>query len=98
MKKFLRIFFLIFLSTSLLVSGMDDMDDVLPKNRDMQQASDFVYRAMNFFYLYKANTAELTNDYFTDSNDKKDFITSFDTTESLFNYLEYARDRSSVFI
>jgi len=77
---------------------MDDMDDVLPKNRDMQQASDFVYRAMNFFYLYKANTAELANDYFTDSNDKKDFITRFQTPESLFNYLKYDRDRFSVLV
>src|SRR5690625_7130363 len=53
---------------------------------------------MNFFYLYKANTAELANDYFTDSNDKKDFITRFQTPESLFNYLKYDRDRFSVLV
>ena len=77
---------------------MDDMDDVLPENRDMLQASEFVYRAMNFFYLYKANTPELANDYFSNDRDKKEFISDFQSPEDLFEYLKYGGDRFSALV
>jgi len=77
---------------------MDDMDDVLPENRDMLQASEFVYRAMNFFYLYKANTPELANDYFSNDREKTDFISDFQSPEDLFHHLKYGGDRFSVLV
>lgn len=98
MKKFLRILLLFSISMFLFVSCMDDMDDVLPENRDMAQANEFVYRAMNFFYLYKENTTELANDYFSDDRDKTDFITDFQSPEDLFEYLKYEGDRFSVLV
>ena len=98
MRNILRILIFFILSALIFISCMDDMDDVLPENRDMLQASEFVYRAMNFFYLYKANTPELANDYFTSDRDKTDFITDFQAPESLFEYLKYDKDRFSVLV
>ena len=98
MKKSFRILLVFFLSIFLFVSCMDDMDDVLPENRDMLQASEFVYRAMSFFYLYKANTPELANDYFSNTRDKTDFITDFQSPENLFEYLKYGEDRFSALV
>src|SRR5699024_7129921 len=98
MKNSLRTLFAFSLTIFLFVSCMDDMDDVLPENRDMLQASEFVYRAMNFFYLYKANTPELANDYFSNDREKTDFISDFQSPEDLFHHLKYGGDRFSVLV
>lgn len=98
MKKSLRYIVLFILSMILFVSCMDDMDDILPENRDMAQASEFVYGALNHFYLYKANTPELANDYFPKSSDKSDFLTDFQSPEALFEHLKYDGDRFSVLV
>lgn len=98
MKSTFRYLLLLASSALLFVSCMDDMDDVLPENRDRTQASEFVYRALNHFYLYKENTPELANDYFSKSSDRKEFISEFETPEALFEYLKYDSDRFSVLV
>ncbi|RMA64626.1 S41 family peptidase [Ulvibacter antarcticus] len=73
------------------------------KDDDIQIASvaeiqNFIYRGLNYFYLYKADTAELANDAFTSEEEKNTFITSFDTPEALFDYLKSPQDRFSILV
>lgn len=98
MKKSFRLLLLFSLSIFLLVSCKDDIDDVLPENRDRLQASEFVYRAMNLFYLYKSQTPELANDYFSNKKDLQDFIADLETPENLFEYLTYEKDQFSALV
>lgn len=95
MKKSIRLLSY-FLFSILLISCMDDMDDVLPENQDMSQASEFIYRGLNYFYLYKSNTPELANDYFSHTSDKESFLSNFENPNDLFHYLKYEGDRFSV--
>lgn len=98
MKNSVRYLLLLTLSIFLFVSCMDDMDDVLPENRDLVQANEFVYRALNYFYLYKAESPELANDYFSTNREKTDFLSDFKTPEDLFKHLKYQGDKFSVLV
>lgn len=97
MKK--RFHFLLLLCFIIsFLSCMDDIDDILPENIDTEEASKFVYRALNFWYLYKDKTPELANDYFSTPNELNNFIADFDSPEKFFNYLKYDNDSFSVLI
>ena len=58
----------------------------------------FVYRALNFFYLYKADTEELANDAFASQSELDAFLDTFDSPESLFEYLKSPQDRFSLLV
>lgn len=93
-KKFL---FSLLAISMLFVSCFEDLDD------NLQQAStieiqDFIYRGLNFFYLYKADTPELANDAFATNADKNAFLSSFDSPEALFAYLKSPQDRFSILV
>ena len=95
MKKYL--FTGLLSSFILFTSCFEDLDD------NVQQASnleiqDFIYRGLNFFYLYKSDTPELANDAFTDADSKNAFLSSFDTPESLFEFLKSPQDRFSILV
>ncbi|WP_271855819.1 S41 family peptidase [Patiriisocius marinus] len=95
MKKYL--FTGLLSSFILFTSCFEDLDD------NVQQASnieiqDFIYRGLNFFYLYKSDTPELANDAFADADSKNAFLSSFDTPESLFDFLKSPQDRFSVLV
>ncbi|NND89026.1 MAG: peptidase S41, partial [Flavobacteriaceae bacterium] len=91
-------FLLLLLAVSIsMVSCFDDLDD------NIQQAStldinDFIYRGLNFFYLYKADTPELANDYFITEEEKNTFLNSFETPEALFDFLISNQDRFSILV
>jgi len=73
------------------------------KDDDIQVASaidiqNFVYRALNFFYLYKADTPELANDAFADQSDLDAFLNTFDSPETLFDFLKSPQDRFSILV
>jgi len=93
MKKYLIIPFL--LLTITFVSCFEDMDDV-EQVATTTDINDFIYRGLNFFYLYKADTPELANDAFATANEKNAFIASFDSPESIFDFLKSDQDRFSV--
>lgn len=78
------------------ISCMDDMDDVLPENINMLEANSFVYRALNYFYLYKDDTPELHDDHFNSSKELTDFVYGFERPEDLFSHLKHNKDRFSV--
>lgn len=78
----------------LFISCFEDLDDNLQIG-STAEINDFIYRGLNYFYLYKADTPELANDYFADAQDKKDFLNSYATPEALFDYLLSPQDRFS---
>lgn len=92
MKK--NIFLPFIIIAILFVSCFEDLDDnVQPASTlDIQN---FIYRGLNFFYLYKADTPELANDAFENQDALNSFLNTFDSPESLFDFLISPQDRFS---
>lgn len=81
----------------LFTSCFEDLDDNVQQASDFE-IQDFIYRGLNFFYLYKSDTPELANDAFANDEAKNAFLTSFDSPESLFNFLKSPQDRFSILV
>ncbi len=93
MKKYILIPALLLSLT--FTSCFEDMDDT-EQVASASEINDFIYRGLNFFYLYKADTPELANDAFTSETAKNQFIASFDSPESFFSFLKSDQDRFSL--
>lgn len=90
-----RKIFIPFLIVSVLfVSCFEDADDNLQPAATID-IQNFIYRGLNYFYLYKADTPELANDAFTGQDELNDFLNNYDSPESLFDYLKSPQDRFS---
>lgn len=76
-------------------SCSDDLDDVI-RPATALELSDFVYRGLNFWSLYKADVPELANDFFENDNAKFDYLSQFDSAEAAFDALTSPQDRFSV--
>ena len=88
-------------SAVLLTSCFKDQDDLITGELSEEQVfavKDFIYRGLNFFYLYKADTPELANDVFASDSDKNTFLNSFESPESLFDFLKSTQDRFSILV
>lgn len=91
-------YFLMLLATSILfTSCFKDNDDEIQvaSTLDIQN---FIYRGLNFFYLYKADTDELANDFFANQGELNTFLESKNTPEELFDYLQSPQDRFSLLV
>lgn len=88
-------YFILLAVFSLFISCFEDLDDkIYPASTlDIQN---FIYRGLNYFYLYKADTPELANHAFESSSERDAFLKSFDSPETLFSYLLSPQDRFSV--
>ena len=93
MKKYILIPILLLLLT--FTSCFEDMDDV-EQIASTSEINNFIYRGLNFFYLYKADTPELANDAFATTAAKNQFISSFDSPENIFSFLKSDQDRFSL--
>jgi hypothetical protein len=70
MKKF----YISILAGLLLLSGcFEDFDDTINPASALE-IQNFIYRGLNYFYLYKADTPELANDAFLSNDDKNSFF------------------------
>lgn len=78
----------------LFVSCFEDMDDKL-HTASTVDIQNFIYRGLNYYYLYKADTPELANDAFASDGARNNFLNGFDSPESLFDYLLSNQDRFS---
>lgn len=78
-------------------SCFKDNDDTL-QTATVEDIQNFIYRGLNFFYLYKADTPELANDAFTSEEEKNNFLNSFNSPETLFEYLRSPQDRFSLLV
>lgn len=95
MKKKLSL--LLFAVSILFTSCFKDKDDEL-QTASTIEIQDFIYRGLNFFYLYKADTPELANDAFANDAEKNNFLSSFTSPESLFDFLISPQDRFSLLV
>lgn len=90
------IVFLSLISISL-TSCFEDLDDTISP-ASTAEINDFIWRGLNYFYLYKADTPELADDYFNSDSEYQDFLNSFDSPESFFAYLKAAQDPFSILV
>ncbi|MDA9970500.1 S41 family peptidase [Flavobacteriaceae bacterium] len=74
---------------SLTISCFEDNDDTVSGNTDIKN---FVWKAMNFAYLYKNDSPNLANDRFASEGDYQSFLNNYESPEGLFESLIYKRD------
>lgn len=68
-----------------------------PSTADLE-VENFIYRGMSDIYLYKDDVDVLTDNYFSSTADKEDFLLDFSSPEKLFDRLTSAQDRFSYLI
>ena len=95
MKK--KLIALLLVVSFLSVSCFKDNDDTFTPASTLD-IQNFIWRGLNFFYLYKADTPELANDAFADQTELDNFLSGYDTPESLFEYLKSSQDRFSFLV
>jgi C-terminal processing protease CtpA/Prc len=95
MKKY--IFAGILSSFMLFTSCFEDLDDTIQQASNFE-IQDFIYRGLNFFYLYKSDIPELANDAFGTQEEKNVFLASFESPEELFGFLKSNQDRFSILV
>lgn len=89
----LALTFLLLLTSSCF---KDNDDEIQPASTlDIQN---FIYRGLNYFYLYKADKAELADSYFETQNDLNAFLNGYESPEELFEYFKSEQDRFSILV
>src|SRR5690554_453693 len=78
----------------LFVSCFEDMDDKVQPATNLE-IQNFIYRGLNYYYLYKANSPKLADDVFPDSEARDNYLKRFDSPEALFDKLIVNQDRFS---
>ncbi|TVZ51028.1 C-terminal processing protease CtpA/Prc [Dokdonia sp. Hel_I_53] len=73
----------------------DDLDDII-RPASTLEISDFIYRGLNIWSLYKADVPELANDFFDTENERLEYLAQFESPEATFDALISPRDRFSV--
>ena len=77
-----------------LQSCSKDRDDELILASTLE-INNFIYSAMNIFYLYKPDVPVLANDFFDTQNDLNTYLNRFNTPEDLYDALLSNQDRFS---
>jgi len=95
MKK--RILLILITFSTLAVSCFNDLDDNI-QNSSNSSIGDFIYRGLNYFYLYKSVSPELADDYFMNQNELNTFLDSFENPRETFDFLIAPTDRFSVLV
>ena len=90
----IKYFATVLLSSVLFFSCFEDLDDNL-KTATTLDIQNFVYRGLNYYYLYKEDTPELANDAFSNESERNQFLESYSSPETLFEYLLSPQDRFS---
>lgn len=96
MKK-IRLFAVILLVAIGFQSCFEDFDDNI-QNVTTLDIQDFIYKAMNIWYLYKPDVPDLANDRFASQNDLNNFLSAYSTPENLFQDLTASQDRFSFIV
>jgi C-terminal processing protease CtpA/Prc len=82
----------------------DDVDDNLTQNEQNNQSSnvesikDFIWKAMNVFYLYKSDAPDLADDRFSSNQDYASFLSRTNSPIEFFNSLLANQDRFSFIV
>lgn len=91
--------FVLMLSLSALVmtSCFEDLDDV-DRPASTLQINDFIWRGLNYFYLYKEQVPMLSDAAFNNEGDKNTYLASFESPEDCFDALTYSDDTFSLLV
>ena len=82
----------------IIISCFEDRDDNGVFAKDI---NDFIWKGMNFWYLYKDNVPDLANDRFSSNEEYGDYLNLFSNPPDLFESLIYQRptvDKYSVIV
>lgn len=91
MKKFILLFIIL-----LVFSCKDDLDDaVIVNTTENLEVEDFIYKVMNYWYLWQEDVPNLADNKFTNDKDYTAFLQSFDGPEALYKGLQFSVDRYS---
>lgn len=74
------------LATLVLTSCFEDRDDNLEQSSSIK---DFVWKVMNFAYLYKSEVPNLANDRFGSNAEYSEYLDGFTSPEELFESLKF---------
>lgn len=99
--KLLRLFFLISISLSVFVSCQDDIDDNITNINELanqEDIKDFIWKAMNIFYVYKSDAPDLADDRFENTQEYISFLSSVDSPVNFFYSLLAVQDRFSFIV
>lgn len=90
----IRIYILLLTVCLCFSSCFEDNDDkIFPASTlDIQN---FIYRGLNYYYLYKGDHGRLADDAFENQKAKERFLGRFESPEALFNALKSDQDRFS---
>ncbi|HBB48169.1 MAG TPA: peptidase S41, partial [Flavobacteriaceae bacterium] len=87
---------IVMVGASLLsVSCFEDLDDNY-RDASTTEINDFIWRGLNYFYLYKGSVTQLQDNAFASQGDKKAYLASFDTPEDCFEALTDSSDPFSL--
>lgn len=81
----------------LSVSCFEDLDDNY-REATTVEINDFIWRGLNYFYLYKGSVPQLQDNAFASAGDKNTYLASFDTPEDCFEALTDLSDPFSLLV
>ncbi|MBU2938867.1 peptidase S41 [Lacinutrix sp. C3R15] len=85
---------LLFFVACLCTACFEDLDDTPISSYDIK---DFVWKGMNYAYLYKENKPDLADDRFSSTSDYSSYLSAYETPEILFENLIYDRENTDRF-
>jgi len=96
MKKIKLLAVILLLSISFQ-SCFEDFDDKI-QNVTTLEIQNFIYKAMNIWYLYKPDVPDLANDRFASQDELNEYLGAYSTPEELFSALTASQDRFSFIV
>jgi C-terminal processing protease CtpA/Prc len=99
--KVLKLFLFVSLSVLFLNSCQDDRDDNITNINELanqENIKDYIWKAMNAFYVYKSDSPNLADDRFENTPEYRDFLNSMELPPEFFNSLLADQDRYSFLV
>ncbi|AFU67244.1 C-terminal processing serine protease, peptidase_S41 superfamily [Psychroflexus torquis ATCC 700755] len=99
--KILKLFVFVGLSLLFLNSCQDDRDDNITNINELanqEDIKDYMWKAMNTFYVYKSDSPDLADDRFENTPEYRDFLSSIKLPTEFFNSLLADQDRYSFLV
>ena len=99
--KVLKLFAFLSLFLLFLNSCQDDRDDNINNINELanqENIKDYIWKAMNIFYVYKSDSPDLADDRFESTPEYRDFLGSVEFPAEFFNSLLADQDRFSFLV
>jgi carboxyl-terminal processing protease len=87
MKTLFKTTVLLFIAVFTFQSCSKDYDDIAPPTN--LEVQDFIWKGLNYYYLWQANVPNLADDRFANQTELNTFLSGFSKPETLFQSLLY---------